>query len=304
MKYLCFDISNMLYRSFYAKRDEADDTAADLAIHSALITLNKYVKQYKPDRVVMAFDKKSWRKEYTASDVCLSKKPYKGNRRKDMTPSQQIKYQQFLHHLDEFQLLIAQHTTIITLVQDRLEADDLIAGFCQIVGNSDNFITIISADSDLLQLVRYPNVQVISPATDKPQSLSDFDGDPLYYLFAKCLRGDPTDNVQSAYPRIRSTKIKEAYADPYVRTSIMKESWTNENKVQFKVEDLFAENQILIDLEKQPQDIRDLITNSIDEALMKERVFSLFHLLKFIGKHKLEKIKENIDQYIPMMSKR
>jgi hypothetical protein len=35
----------------------------------------------------------------------------------------------------------------------------------------------------------------------------------------------------------------------------------------------------------------------------KERAFSLFFILKFIGKYKLVKIKESIDQYIPLLSK-
>ncbi|TFH08230.1 MAG: hypothetical protein E4H14_06805, partial [Candidatus Thorarchaeota archaeon] len=109
MKYLVFDISNLLYRTFFAQRQENDETLAGLATHSALVTLNKYFRQHKPDRVVMAFDRSSWRKDYTASPECLSKKPYKGNRRKDMSPAQQAKFQRFMNHLSEFETLIRKH---------------------------------------------------------------------------------------------------------------------------------------------------------------------------------------------------
>lgn len=303
MKYLVFDISNMLYRTFYVQRGEDDDTIAGLAIHSALVTLNKYFRQHKPDRVVMAFDRQSWRKEYTASDECISKKPYKGHRRKDMSPAQQVKYQRFLNHLAEFEAMITNHTTIITLVGDRLEADDVIAGFCQRHKDSDDQVVLVSSDSDMLQLMRYPNVVVISPADDKQQFLSDYDEDPELFLFTKCLRGDTSDNVQSAYPRVHMTKIREAYTDPFARTNMMMTTWSDQNQRTFRVKDLYEENQLLIDLEKQPDNIRALIEQTIDEALARKRAFSLFFILKFIGKYKLTKIKESIDQYIPLLSK-
>ena len=199
-EYLIFDISNLLYRSFYAQTGEDDTTLAGLACHMALMTLNKYYKQYRPKKVVMAFDRSSWRKEYTAEHDYL--KPYKGNRRQDMTPAQQAKFERFKNHLAEFESLIIKHTTIITLWGDRLEADDLIAGFVQ--RPSEKNITIISADSDLAQLMKHENVTVVSPITDKIQTtLEKFENDPEYYLFHKCIRGDITDNVQSAYPRVR-----------------------------------------------------------------------------------------------------
>lgn len=301
--YLVFDISNMLYRTFFAQREETDDVIAGLATHSALVTLNKYYRMFKPTHgVVMAFDRSSWRKQYTASDECLSKKPYKGTRRKDMTPSQKLKYERFLEHIDEFERLIADHTAIIALAYETLEADDLIAGFCQFHSSDETPVVVISADSDLLQLVRNPGVTVFSPATDKPQSLEEHFNDPDYYLFMKCIRGDPTDNIQSAYPRVQSKRIRKAYEDPFERVQLMKETWTAPDGVEYVVEQLFAENQKLINLEKQPEEIRDLIEAVVTVSMNKKRQFSMFHLLKFIGKYKLDRIKESIDQYIPMLS--
>lgn len=302
MKYLVFDISNLLYRTFFVQREEGDETLAGLATHSALTMLNKYFKIHKPDKVVMAFDRKSWRKAYTASDLCVSKKPYKGNRRQDMTPAQQIKYQKFIEHMKEFENLIAEHTTIISLVEDDLEADDLIAGFCEKYKSNDNEVIVVSTDSDLLQLLRYESVKIISPVDGKPQVLADYNGDPELYVFTKCMRGDPTDNVQSAYPRVHKTKILKAYEDPYERTQMMQKTWTNQDGVEFKVQTLFEENQLLIDLEKQPEDIRELIKASVAAACAQKRQFSMFFILKFIGKYKLVKIKESIDLYIPMLS--
>lgn len=305
MKYLVFDISNMLYRSFYSQRNESDDVLAGLATHLALTTLNKYFKLYKPSKVVMAFDRHSWRKDYTASDLCVSKKPYKGNRRQDMTQSQKIKYAKFMEHMREFEQLIFDNTTIIALKEDNLEADDLIAGFAQIYSDTDNEIIIISTDSDLLQLTRYTNVKVISPDTDKEQSLAEYDNDPVYYVFQKCVRGDPTDNVQSAYPKVRQVKIAEAYKDPYACVALMEHKWkeASADGREFVVKDLFNENKILIDLECQPDDIRLSIFNAVEQEMSREKSFSMFFMLKFLGKYQLIKIKDSLDLYLPLLSR-
>ncbi len=294
----------MLYRTFYAQTGEDDQTLAGMASHMALTTLNKYYKQFKPDKVVMAFDRSSWRKTYTAERPQL--KPYKGNRRKDQSPAQALKYERFMNHLAEFENLIIKHTTIITLAADTLEADDLIAGFCQSHPNDE--LIVISADSDLAQLMKHDNVSLISPATDKEQAtLTKFDNDPEYYLFQKCVRGDATDNIQSAYPRVRSTRIKEVYddaldGDGYKFVTFMKETWTDHEQRTWTVEEMFKHNQVLIDLEKQPSHIRELMDTTIKSEISTSKQFSYFHILKFIGKYELVKIKDNIENFIPMLS--
>ena len=155
--YLLLDISNLLYRNFYANKSEDDITIAGLAQHQALLTLNKYYKEYSPDKIIMCFDRPTWRKEYTKSNKCISEKIYKGNRRKDMTEKEEKKYKLFLEHLTNFEALIKEYTSIVCLAMKNLEADDLVAGFCQ--GYSkNNKITIISTDKDFIQLLGLTNV--------------------------------------------------------------------------------------------------------------------------------------------------
>ncbi len=306
--YIVFDISNLLYRSFYAEKNADSETINGMAIHIALTTLNKYYKEYKPrKKVVMTFDRSSWRKEFTASGECLTKKPYKGNRRQSLTPAQQQKYENFQAHLIEFENIIKDHTAIVTLFNDRLEADDLMAGFVQ--HHPEDHIVVITADSDMAQLFKHKNVSIVSPATNKPQSLDKYDNDPHYYLFQKCIRGDATDNIQSAYPRVHQKRIKEIYenfrdGDGFKYENFMKETWTDHEGTVYTVEDMFKENQILIDLEKQPSDIKELIIDTINTELNTSKQFSMFHFLKFLGKHELHKIKESVDNFIPMLSKR
>ncbi len=303
-KYLVFDISNLLYRTFFAHHTEDDITIAGLATHSALLVLNKYYRQFKPHKIVMAFDNQSWRKDYTASEACISKKPYKGNRRQGMTPREKIKYDQFCAHLAEFQVIIRDHTSVITLSNEGLEADDLVAGFVQMQTlDPENHITIVSGDGDFIQLLGTPNVRLIDPATGKDRTLEEWDGDAEYFLFEKCLRGDRGDNVQAAFPRVRSTTIKKAYTNEFEKTNLMNQTWKGTDGTEYIVKHLFKENQLLMDLRCQPEDIQVKIMTTILAALKNPGTFSYFHFMKFLGKYELKKVAEQADQFVNMLSR-
>jgi len=304
MKYLMFDMSNLLYRTFFAHHTEDDTTIAGLAAHSALTTLNKYFREQKPNKVVAAFDRTSWRKEYTLSEACISKKPYKGNRRQTMTPREKIKYEQFISHLNEFENLVAENTTIITLAAATLEADDLMAGFVQVQTlDPENEIVVISGDKDMIQLLRFPNVRVIDPATGKDRSLEDWNNDPDYFMFMKCIRGDAGDNVQSALPKVRETRIEKAYKHPYERANLMNESWKGADGREFIVKDLYKENQLLMDLAAQPDDVQKLIVKTVVNAVKNPGKFSYFHFMRFLGKFELKKVAEQADNFVPLLSR-
>ncbi len=85
---------------------------------------------------------------------------------------------------------------------DTHEADDLIAEYV-VAAPATEKITIVSADTDLLQLLEYPNVQVLDPtAGDKLHAIltsddvvSKFGVAPNVYADWKALTGDTSDNV-------------------------------------------------------------------------------------------------------------
>lgn len=309
--YLIFDISNLLHRTFFANKREDEETIAGLAHHSALTTLNKYFREYKPSKVVMTFDRSSWRKAYTKDpELCLSGKVYKGHRRQSMTPADAERYQKFLDHLNIFEELMRKQTSVICLGANLLEADDLVGGFVDMFGE-DNKITIISTDQDFIQLLRNDNINLVDPATGKSRwsILNDeYDGDVEYFIFHKCLRGDAGDNVMSALPRIRTTRIKKAYTDAYERANLFHESWSTgipgtDDYKEYVVRDLFEENKLLMDLTAQPEPIRELIEKTIIEQMEDPGTYSHFHFLKFLGKYELKKISESIDNFVPMLSR-
>jgi 5'-3' exonuclease len=302
-KLLVFDISNVLYRTFFANRNLDDLTTAGLAHHQALTTLNKYYNEHKPDKVIMTFDRANWRVDYSTSDECLSGKKYKGQRRQDMTPGEKERYELFKAHLSDFENLMREHTSIPCMAADGLEADDIMAGVAQIF-HATHDVVMISADKDLMQLLRFPTVSLIDPASNKPRTLEEYENDADLFMYIKCFRGDAGDNVQSALPRVRKTKIIEAYNDPYIHTELMERTWTNADGVEMKVKELFEENKLLMDLAAQPEEIRSLIEDVIIDGFEAPGKYSHFHFIKFCGRYELKKIAEHVDRYTPLLSQK
>lgn len=305
MKYLVLDITNLLYRTFFAHKTEDDITVAGLAAHTALVTINKYFRNFKPHKIIMCFDRPSWRKEYTKSEDCISKKLYKGHRRQKMTPKEKEKYQLFLRHLDDFETIIRDHTAIVTLASQGLEADDLVAGFIQTVSvmEDDAEFIIVSSDKDFIQLLAYDSVRLINPADGKDRTLEEWDGDAELFMFEKCIRGDTGDNVQSARPRCKKTRILKAYNDDYERANLMMETWSNQDGDEFVVKQLFAENKLLMDLRCQPEDVQKKIVTTVLQGINNPGTFSYFHFMGFCGRFDLKKIAEQADNFVNMLSR-
>lgn len=303
MKLLVFDITNMLYRSFFANQANVGndvDTAAGLAHHMALVTLNKYFNKFKPHQVYMASDRPSWRKVYTMSDACLSGKKYKGNRRQKQTPKQEEVFRLFLEHVNEFESMMSDHTTVRVLKADLLEADDLIAGMVQL--HPEDEIIVVSTDKDFIQLIR-PGVTLMNPSNGEARTLDEWNGDPNYFLYEKMLRGDTGDNVQAAFPKVRKTRIRRSYSDAFERANLMHETWTDAHGTVHVVKDLYEENELLMDLSAQPDFIRERIESTIREVKEDPGNYSYFHFIKYLGKYQMKKVIQQLESFTPMLSR-
>ena len=296
----------MLYRTFYANKSEDDATIGGLAHHMALTTLNKYYRDFKPDKIIMCCDRTSWRKEYTLSEAAITKKVYKGGRRQNMTKKEEEKFQKFVAHIREFEDLIDMNTSIITLAGDGLEADDLMAGVCQIISrNVEDEIVLVSADKDMIQLLQYPNVRVIDPATGDDRTLDKWNGDANLFLFEKCVRGEPKtgDNIQSAFPRCKTTRIMRAWEDDFERANFMNTTWSDPEGTEYIVRQLFQENELLMDLSKQPDHIQKDIFTTVLRGLANPGTFSYFKFMGFLGKYEMKTLAKSADNFVELLSR-
>ena len=305
---MVIDTANILFRvaaahGKYGKPASAEEQAG-LAMHMALNSLNKFYKTFKPDQVAMTFEgRDNWRKSYTKSANCISGKIYKANRVKDdsMIP--------FFELIKSFEDLARNHTSLVCLSNPLLEGDDLFAGYVQRFAAAGDEVIGISGDKDFVQLLKYKNFTLINPDKGKPRSVEEVCGvdDATFFMFEKAFRGDGNDNVFPAYPRVQKKRLLKCFDDEYELTKIMNETWTFKDpetavETEFRVGDLFEENNLLMNLEHQPDNIKKVIDETIDYGLVNHGKFSLFHFTKFCGKHGLKQIAENATQFANFFS--
>ena len=301
---LIVDMNNVLYRTFFAhiKSEKDETTLVGITHHTVLHVLNKYFNEYKPDDVILCFDSTSWRKHYTYDlSKTVTNKRYKGHRREDMSTKDAELMEIFDNSIDTMANLFDKHTSVIVLKRNLLEADDLIAGYVQKFPDDKHIV--ISGDKDFIQLLGNPNVKLIDPATGKRRSLADWEDDAELFLFEKCIRGEgkTSDNIQSSYPRLRKTKLVEAYKDEYKRQNVMNNTFEqtelddegNAYKAEYKTKDLFEENKLLMDLRAQPDAIRRAIDRTIEKALKNRGTYNSIKFLQYCSKHSLQRILEN-----------
>ena len=308
MKRLIFDTANILFRVAAANgahnKEGTAEEKAGLAMHIALRSLNRFYKQFKPDQVAVTFEgSKNWRKSWTASPECKSKKLYKANRVKDssMIP--------FFELIKAFEDLARKHTSLVCLSHPELEGDDIFAGYVQRFTAQGDEVIGISGDKDFVQLLKHPNFTLINPDKGKPRTLIDVCGvdDADYFMFEKAFRGDKGDNVFPAYPRVQAKRLQKAINDDYELTKLMNETWQFKDpetgeETTYLVSELFEENNILMNLEMQPRYIRKIIDETLDYELVNHGKFSLFHFSGFCGKYGLNQIAEDATAFVNMFS--
>jgi 5'-3' exonuclease len=318
MTYVLVDTANTFFRARHVIRGNLTDKVG-MAFHITLSSLRKVWQDFDGSHVVFCLEGRSWRKDFY--------EPYKRNRsdaRAALTASQQEEEEVFWEMFDEFKNFIGEKTNCTVLQHPELEADDLIAGWIQSHPN-DNHV-VVSTDGDFAQLIA-PNVKQyngIQDVTITHEGYFDKKGNrvldkktkkekeapnPEWLLFEKCMRGDTSDNVFSAYPgvRVKGTKnkvgLQEAFADKeskgYSWNNLMLQRWVDHDGKEHRVLEDYQRNVILCDLTAQPDNIRTIINDTISTATQtpKEVQQVGIKLMKFCARHELNKISEQVQSY-------
>lgn len=323
--YILVDTANTFFRARHVIRGDLNDKIG-MSIHTVLGSVRKAWKDFKGDHVVFCLEGRSWRKDFYP--------PYKRQRaegRAAMNPREQEEEKVFWETFDQFKDFITNKTNTTVLQHPQLEADDLIAGFIQ--AHPDDNHVIISTDGDFAQLIA-PNVRQyngVMEITTTHEGYFDAKGkrvidkktkeekpapDPKWLLFEKCMRGDTSDNVFSAYPGVRTkgTKnkvgLQEAYADRnakgYSWNNMMLQRWTDHEGVEHRVLDDYNRNVILCDLTAQPDNIKLLIKETIDTATKADKNIPQVgvRLLKFCAEFDMVKVSEQVTSYAEPLNAR
>ena len=315
MRYLLIDTANTFFRARHSAYRGADEwERLGFAIHVTLASINKAWRDQRADHVVFCLEGRSWRKDYY--------EPYKKNRqvaRQALTEKEAEEDKMFWEAFDELKDFVKEKTNCTVLQHQQLEADDLIAGWIQ--SHPDDHHTIVSSDTDFYQLLaenvkQYNGIsdelhtldgifdkkgqRVIDKKTKEPKQIPD----PEYILFKKCMRGDPTDNIFSAFPGVREkgsknkVGLQEAFEDKkrkgYNWNNLMLQRWVDHNEVEHRVLDDYERNRVLVDLTAQPDDVKAKIAETIAEGMtVKQQQMIGAQFLKFCGKYNLVKLSDN-----------
>ena len=297
-----------------------------MALHITLNSVKKAWNDFKADHVVFCLEGRSWRKDYY--------EPYKRNRqvaRDKLTVTESEEDKVFWEIFDEFKDFVTTKTNCTVMQHPQLEADDLIAGWVQAHPNDHHII--ISTDGDFAQLVG-PNVTQYNgvsntiiahdgyfddkkrqPIIDKKTKEAKPAPHPEFMLFEKCMRGDTSDNVFSAYPGVRKkgTKNKvgliEAFDDKstkgYNWNNMMLQRWVDHEGVEHRVLDDYNRNVVLCDLTAQPGNIRSIINDVIEDHMVAKDITQVgMRLMKFCAKWDMQRVADQATYFAEPLNAR
>lgn len=319
MNYVLIDTANTFFRARHVAFRASDlSEKVGYALHITLAAVNKVARKFNADHVIFCLEGRSWRKDFY--------EPYKKNRavaRAALTESEQEEDRVFWETYDEFTKYLAEQTNCSVIRHPAAEADDIIARWIAL--HPQDHHTIVSSDTDFVQLLaenvdQYNGItdelltirgifdakgkEVIDKKTKQPKTIPD----PEWLLFEKCMRGDSSDNVFSAYPGVRTkgTKnkvgLQEAYADRtakgYAWNNLMLQRWTDHNGEEHRVLDDYNRNRSLIDLTAQPEEVKAYVDQAICEQISHKDVGQVgVRFMRFCGRHELNRVSEQADQY-------
>ena len=325
MSYILVDTANTFFRARHVINGDAD-IKLGMAFHITLNSVRKAWQDFNGTHVIFFLEGRSWRKDFY--------KPYKAQRaaaRAAHTEKEADEEKIFWEAFDTFKDFINEKTNCTVLQHPQLEADDLIAGWVQAHPN-DNHV-IISTDTDFVQLLA-PNVKQyngVSETTITDKGIFDVKGklvidkktqlpkavpDPEWLLFEKCMRGDTSDNVFSAYPGVRtkgSSKkvgLMEAFEDRndkgFAWNNLMLQRWVDHNGEEHRVLEDYERNRRLIDLSHQPEDIKSIIRETIATNTAANKNVSQvgIKLMKFCNLYDLRKIVDQATSYAEPLNAR
>lgn len=228
-----FDANNLLHRTLWIVKYISKNKVLfsnledkELFINKFSIDINHIIKNYFQNfDIIFAFDSKSWRKK-----ILIEGEGYKHNRQESFEDDS-INWNVFWEIVEEIRQNFEEY--FLVLKQKNAEADDLIYLTIEKFNNSKyKNKLIVSADTDLLQCLRFENVFQFSPLNKKlfvnknyifEENSNDLFNisfekniveifiennikiekiDPQIELLKKLIKGDKSDNIKPVFQRV------------------------------------------------------------------------------------------------------
>lgn len=261
------------------KNTKLDEDLIRHLVLNIIRTHNNNFKSEYGDVVLCCDNKKYWRKEFFPF--------YKAGRKKAREKSD-LDWRLIFEMLGKFKQELKDNFPYKVIDVDGAEADDVIGTLVPLYAPHEK-ILILSSDGDFLQLQKYPNVKQYNPSLKKYVKSEN----PTLELKEKIIRGDKGDGI----PNIISPAdcfVRELRQKPV--TKGLMEKFLKENYSDWQDESAkagFSRNQTLIDLSLIPDDIKQKIINTFEDAKPASRQ----KLLNYFIENKLKNLMDVLDEF-------
>ena len=196
MKVLILDGYNLLHRA------RSGWMTGDHAVTFMFFrSLRPIIEKFAPDKVYFVLEGTPKKRIELDSD-------YKANRKIDESDPKYQSLMEFLRQKDECVDLLSEAFPFTLSRHPDFEADDIIAHYARY--HKDDDVTIVSADSDFIQLLTEdnPHIKIYHPIKKEYVTPPDYN-----YLHWKAIRGDATDNIPGI-PRHGDKTAEKIVRDP------------------------------------------------------------------------------------------
>jgi hypothetical protein len=253
----------------------------ELIRHLILNIIRTHVKNFKEEygEVVLCCDnRKYWRKEYFPF--------YKAGRKKSREKSN-LDWQLIFTMLDKFKKELRESFPYKVIDVENAEADDII-GTLAPRHSVHGKVLIISSDGDFIQLQKYKNVKQYNPIQKKfIKSIN-----PVLELKEKIIKGDKGDGI----PNILSPSdcfVRDLRQKPITKGVLEKLMTEDHSKWDENSMIGFSRNQMLIDLNMIPSDLKEKIINTYEET----KPATKQKMLSYFIEHKLKNLMDVIEEF-------
>ena len=278
-------ISNLMMQ---INSNPANDINENLVRHMVLNSLRMYNTKFKEEYgeiVICSDDRKYWRREVF---------PYYKHSRKKYREESPFDWNFIFETLNKVRDEIKEHMPYKVIQIDHAEADDIIGTLCykfgvELKNSSSEKILILSSDKDFMQLQRFANVNQYSPMAKKFIKTSD----PYAFLKEHIMKGDRGDGI----PNFLSSDdvfVNETRQKPVTEKKL--NTWVTQEPEDFCDEKMlrgYKRNEMLIDLSKVPDTIKDKIIHEYDNATTNNRG----KIFDYFVKNRMKMLMEHIQEF-------
>lgn len=333
--FIVVDTNSLINRARHSVQTDDVTMQTGMALNIIFMSIKKMWNNFNADHIVFCMDSYSWRRDIYPE--------YKLRRRisqESLTLQEKADNDYFWSVMKRFEDFLHKRTNCTVLKANKIEADDFVARFVDLHPNDHHII--VSSDNDFIQLVN-DNVTLYNGVADifiKNDGVYDAKGNKAFFkiknngklsipkstpknaeiptlepgwqkylLFCLIMRGDADDGVFTAVkPGTRQTKLEEAWQDRYSTgyswNNVMLEEWEDHNGEKKRVLDRYNLNRMLIDLRAQPQEIIDIMDNTIVNEITnqedKRQIGTWF--IKFCEENDLKRLSTQAKQFANILS--